>query len=377
MKKYCYLIILLLLFTHCKRSKQSEDNIVNIDFTIQTEDFSKLGNTTKVIQLEMSDESFLNSIFKVHYDKNEKRIFVLSDFILYFFDENGSYITKLSKGRGPGETIFISSFTVDESNKRIFVLDNARFIREYDYNGDYQGTTTLDSFFSIDLFKEKSDFYLYNNFIGKSEKYFVGKYDITTDSITAKYISIDQSHYPLSPNLITLNNFYKSKGEIYFFTSDIFGLFKYENEEFKMLYKFNIGKREVPKSLVNTTFKDNRSKFLDIAIEAGYIPCINFLTEFNNYIFVGLHNNLNDVYAFNKNSPDKILYAKDISYFFDIPKVDRINRPTSNQEGMIIFNYTPIDFFNADNNFREKTVQIATELIEIKEDSNPFLVIIE
>ncbi len=47
MKKYCYLIIVLLLFAHCKRSKQSEDDIVNIDFTNQTEDFIELGKTNK------------------------------------------------------------------------------------------------------------------------------------------------------------------------------------------------------------------------------------------------------------------------------------------------------------------------------------------
>lgn len=378
MKKIFYLLFSTTLLVSCNISNNNTNQVINIDLTNQEENFVKIDYyNLKVVQLEMNKSSILSSVFKAHYDKTNDRIFILSNFNLYIFDEDGNYINSLSKGRGPGEITFLASFTVDSNNKRVFVLDNGRFIKEYDYEGNHQSTRELDTFLSMDLHKEDSCFLLLNSFVGVSEKSFVGKYDITSDSITDKYVSIEDSDYPQSPRFITSNNFYKSNNEIYFFTPGIFALYKYDNSYFKMLYKFDIGKKRVPNSLIDNTFKDNANNFLDLAIKANYVPCINFITEFNDYIFVGLHNNLNDVYAFNKNSPEKTLYAKDISSFFDIPKVDRINRSISNQSDMMIFTYTPIDFFDENDIFQQKTVQIANEVIEIKEDANPILVIIE
>lgn len=84
-----------------------------------------LGKVFKIIQLENTEESTLETIRKTAIDLKNNRIFVLSDFNIYIFDAKGKYITKLKKGRGPGEISRIISFSLNKEKKIIYAAANS------------------------------------------------------------------------------------------------------------------------------------------------------------------------------------------------------------------------------------------------------------
>jgi len=77
----------------------------------------------KVVQLETTKESLLRAIGRVKYYNGSYYVMDRGSYI-YCFDDRGKYQFKIaSQGKGPGEYLLISAFTIDKFNSQIILVD--------------------------------------------------------------------------------------------------------------------------------------------------------------------------------------------------------------------------------------------------------------
>jgi hypothetical protein len=147
--KLCYYTIFLLLVIGCNNFKNNE--VLQIEKIDINEGFKKkeklqlssIAKEIKYIPLETKDECLIGSINKILFFKN--LLFIKDDITktLFIFDDNGKFVRKIgSKGKGPGEYIFITDFTVMPKDTMIFLYDgvqqrlikflsNGTFVQQY------------------------------------------------------------------------------------------------------------------------------------------------------------------------------------------------------------------------------------------------------
>lgn len=158
--KLLYILFLLFLNFSCKDKSQKElirsgnilNLIINDDNLINNTDGNKYFSFEKIIKLETTDSSLLNSqLEKVIFYKN--KIYVLDSFIgkgVYIFDIDGEYENRIVEEQdGPLQLTMIKDFTIDPKNEEIQLLDmKAQKIFKFSLDGDFKSTinTPLDAF---------------------------------------------------------------------------------------------------------------------------------------------------------------------------------------------------------------------------------------
>jgi hypothetical protein len=118
------------------------DNTKKEDLIPMSEFFSH----AKTIILETGDNILLGKIkgIQVYNDL----IFILDaqqDMGVYIFNKTGKFIRKIGKiGRGPGEYLTVSDFTIDQDNDNIYLLDcDANKIYKYKITGEFEASIAL------------------------------------------------------------------------------------------------------------------------------------------------------------------------------------------------------------------------------------------
>lgn len=85
------------------------------------------------ICLESNDEALIGDIHKVRYYKGK---FYVMDLLvsknLFLFDSLGGFVSRLQRGRGPGEIEHFNEFFIDEANELVYVYDYPQKLNIYD-----------------------------------------------------------------------------------------------------------------------------------------------------------------------------------------------------------------------------------------------------
>ena len=139
-----FLLVSTLLLFSCSNVENSELVEVTVDIGINLRlPLSEITEEITTIDLELTDESLINpdQILKVLL--LDSLVFIAEMEKMLVFDMEGKFIRSIgSKGQGPGEYIFIRSFTIDEKNKIIYINDSSKII-SYDLNGKFLKQVTL------------------------------------------------------------------------------------------------------------------------------------------------------------------------------------------------------------------------------------------
>ena len=98
-----------------------------------------LVKSVRFIPLETSSECLIERYDEIQID--DSNIFILSKsgprHAIFIFDMEGNYVSKLdAQGRGPGEFLYISSFTIDPLSEHVIIFDHRNAIF-YDYKGNF------------------------------------------------------------------------------------------------------------------------------------------------------------------------------------------------------------------------------------------------
>ena len=371
---FLFVTIFIFLIESCAEKSQ---NIVKLEPT-ENENLC-LGKPTQLISLERTNESQLETIKKAAIDLQNNRIFVLSDFNLFIFDANGKFITKLKKGRGPGEISKIIYFAIDKKQKLIYATqDRANIICIIDYNGVIKQTHTLFNFYCQSIVPlDSKNVFLLNNTASKTEPFFIGKCNLEKDTIIQRLIAADESNYPLL-TFSMVSNFTKSNNRLFFAHASIFGLYEYKDDKFQKILTYDLGARQVPKRF-SEQFEPKRKMgvFLDEAKRKGYVPKLLSSFFFKGYNLVVIEDDNNSCYAIKRNNHQTVYLNGSIAEYFNLPNVQSLRNLVEIDQDYLTFGCEPLDFFEIDEVNIKKQLEIGKFTIEISYDSNPFLIVVE
>jgi hypothetical protein len=368
------LISMTLIFGGCSNNSR---NIVKLESTEVTK--LNLGNPIRIVILERTAESQLESIKKTAIDLPNNRIFVLSDFNLFIFDTDGKFLTKLKKGKGPGEISKIIYFSVDRDQKLIYATqDRANVICTIDYNGNIKRTHTLFDYHCQAIEPlDNLNVLLVNNTVSNTDPYFIGNCNLEKDTITKRYISANNSEYPLLAYAM-VSNFTKSNGRLYFANANIFGLFEYKDNNFKKILSYDLGNRKVPKSF-SEQFEPKRRMgvFQDEAKRRGFVPKLISSFFFKGYNLVILEDENNSCYAIKSNDYQTVYLNGSIADYFNLPNVESLKNIVEVNQDYLTFSCEPLDFYDINEVNKTKNLNIGNFNIDFNYDSNPFLIVVE
>ncbi len=125
---------------------KGEHYVINLDAKRKktTIPFSYIFKNVKTIILETSNDCFIGRIDELQVF--DGYIYVLDQNIaksLFVFDMEGHFIRKIGGlGKGPGEYIQPTDFTLDIENRFIYLLDRSNRVHKYQFDGTYINTIT-------------------------------------------------------------------------------------------------------------------------------------------------------------------------------------------------------------------------------------------
>lgn len=153
-------LIQLLSCTHQQNKEVSELHELTVHLNNETKSvkFSDLIEETPIfIFLETTEASLIGKIDKVVI--TEKFIYILDTFIagaIFIFDNEGKFIKKLSsQGEGPNEYVKPTDILVE--NERVWILDNGRTIKIFDFTDTKVDEIDLTSFSAIKFERIKGE----------------------------------------------------------------------------------------------------------------------------------------------------------------------------------------------------------------------------
>lgn len=137
MKTKISLLLLLSFFVMGCHNKEAVNSIKTIDVDLKTSlcDNQSAFHDFNFVKLEFVEGSALRDIAKVVPCEDKLYILTLYDPNIFIFSSTGKYISSISKGQGPGE--IISASDIEVYNKKLYVLDLYRTVKEYTLDGRF------------------------------------------------------------------------------------------------------------------------------------------------------------------------------------------------------------------------------------------------
>lgn len=149
------MVAVILVFCSCNSCKPKGPEPTDLPYIIEVEQnfsnvkpvpLSSIGDKLEYIALETTPESLLAHATEI--EMTESLVFVRGGDKLVEFDREGKYIRTIGKqGRGPGEYSQIWDFCVDETNGKIYFVDNFNLM-VYGFDGEFVESVKLP-FFSL------------------------------------------------------------------------------------------------------------------------------------------------------------------------------------------------------------------------------------
>ena len=162
------ILLLLILFVFSCSNSQKEFSLTGADYIIDLDGkkeesipLSTYFKTARTIILETNKDCLIGHINGLQaFDGCIYVHDMLDANSLFVFDMNGRFIRKIgNKGKGPGEYMRVSDFTLDTENKFIFLLDYEQRVHKYHLDGTYINTITPKmqhtNAFSIQYYRNK------------------------------------------------------------------------------------------------------------------------------------------------------------------------------------------------------------------------------
>ena len=155
MKKYIYLVVLLLAFISCNKRKQGNESppkILNEIFVAdslqnETTEFllSDVASDIEIIPLETTEKSAFKFLTNLQVGAND--IFINSRIAVLRFDINGKFLHKIgSMGEGPQDFLICEGIGIDEQTRLVHIaaaLSSTNQIRTFTYDGKFVKSTRI------------------------------------------------------------------------------------------------------------------------------------------------------------------------------------------------------------------------------------------
>jgi len=367
----------VVLLNGCQK-KEEPSNLVVLEAT-QSEPL-KIGEPTQIIKLEATKESQLRYVKKTAIDKQNNRIFVLSNWNVFIFDGNGKFVNKLHRGKGPGEILRIFSLSLNRDKRVFYAVDYFRRLCVFDYNGKFIQAYQLEDFPIMNAQSMDKNQILLHHFTLEEKKYkqhIVGLYDLRDKKIVRKYIPEDESPYPRQVGFVN-SSFNTNGSRLFFASANIWGLFEWKNNQFERILSFDIGKRLAPSSFSDKYLPLQKNMdFGEDAFKRGYVPWLFESFYFKGHYWAILDDKKKSCYAIDENNYRTVYMDGPVSAYFGLPDIEPLRYPKEVTKDYMVFACSPADFFGANETENTKRITIGEKQVQVDINENPFLIVAE
>lgn len=299
------IFIVFFVFVSCSNNANYRDSkieVVSLDIKKLNSinlTLNDLAETVSVVKLNSKNGGMIDKLQQIQIC--DSFIFILDNSGLYKFFLNGEFISKIGrKGRGPGEYLQISSFTLDVTKRNIYLLDG-RIIHKFSYYGEYISCSSPIFGINNILFANKR---LYCTQAIINPQYIPDKnlYEITilTDDFNFidKILPVQRSD-KIHPGFAYKSNLFSFNDTVYY------------NDPLKDTIYFIEDTTVVPK------YTFNKGSYSDLEINAIIITetyLILHLSEFNNYNII-LYDKQKNISSLLKKNNNFIGFPDPINYY--------------------------------------------------------------
>ena len=303
-------LLIILLFWNCSnnvnKEKESSDKIITLNFSEliankRELNLSEIAENVEYIKLETTPQSLLEDIYKIHLTPN---YILISDMTnLFQFSREGNFIRKIgSRGKGPKEYLYLTSFDVNLDKGTVFIYCSVSSkLLIYRLNGDFctyykmPGVTRMISlkdslFLAYQKVYTGAEDYIY--FLTTPEKDTINgvrnsfKWEFKGSTV----YNIMDSHSP----------FYKYNHEVYckeIYNDTIYKI-NVTNLTFEPVYNINMGKYDMPDkkrlSYISNPaeFKKYWEDYYKVFVKEthNYLWLSYSTYNYNNTMYYGLYN---------------------------------------------------------------------------------------
>lgn len=225
MYKYSYLVLSAVLLYSCSSYNASsiygDADTINIDNAIEEKEIllSSIVESPTTIVLETKDNCIIQNVRSIELFNN--KIYILDDKSnkLYVFNMDGSFHMNISEeGRGHGEYIELSDFSIDRNKNVIYLLDEAMdVILKYDLNtGKFISSikTERNGYRSYSMLVINDKIYLNKTSTDEKDMYELKEVDPENGEQTNTYLESTEYNFGWNiPLRLPFSNFYSKNTE--------------------------------------------------------------------------------------------------------------------------------------------------------------------
>lgn len=216
-----FFCLLVFAFTACTNTDTEE--LINLSALTQPS-YREVFSSTKIVKLETKPESMLAGINQVEYFDGHYYVFDGKQQAIFCFTDAGYFVYKLQEqGRGPGEYVYVQSFTLDKFNKQLILLSpSVGEITIFGLDGKFLSKKKLH--FDEPIGINKIHMLDSNTLIMSSiSRYQVLLYDLTAEKIKDSFFEIPVRTGALMPAVNTYS-YADSVFVLPYLTSDVFSI---------------------------------------------------------------------------------------------------------------------------------------------------------
>jgi len=264
-----FLMILFSVILGCKTQKDQKSNdTITIKADTEAGDTLFIHSSVRIIPLEVTEESAIGNIYKILKYKNEFFIVDQTHRDVKIFNNEGTYIRKLSRlGKGPGEYISISDIVIFDGS--LYILSNQGNINAYNID-DFKFIRDLkkpEDISQVMEFFVDSLYFYFGNLTSHNNKKYIHVYQLSDNKFKEvdKFINISVENLTQNKMLMLAhtNSIIPNVNNNGFIFNQSFdnSLYEFKNGYLKTKYELDFGQYSIPKNVLNINF-DNIEKYM-------------------------------------------------------------------------------------------------------------------
>lgn len=368
MKTFPLFLVIIVLVCSCNSAKKqaAEAGILNVHLAPEAISVNEVFDRIEVIPIETLDSSFIKNIDRVIESNN--KYYILDDRldILFWFDKNGKYISKIDKtGDGPGEYNLIYDVSIDTLNNKIRMLSPMGSIYTYDMQGNFIEKARFPWGGQQCMIDISDNYLAVWSLSSHNEGKFISIFDKDSTKLYDSFWKGNDANLLSSDN--SFDVFYQYGKDVYFYTSYASDVYKLTEQGVKFAYKWNFYNDSLNLAPYLEIVKEDPDRFFPL-VKSQDIP-YRFCCQFQND-----HYYYTQLYTYSIKRRRNVFYSKieDETIVFDKTKEGIVlSQPFIFNDDYIICTATYEDLE------AYKKVLSTEEFNKIagrKEDDNPFLV---
>lgn len=268
--KQLFLLLILQITFSCSTS---QNDLYKFDPNNLTEQKLSLSQIAEdIIYIPLDNNYKIRLINNIIF--TNRSIFISSDEGVLKFSREGKFVNKIgNKGRGPGEYIYCSTFSVNDKNETVYIKDRDNLIRVYSKNGIYLREIKLQDIGSgIDLI----EFYNSNLFISYFQQFGESKYNWSIiDTMGAVLKNKERTSPKFESNWLEESRAYRFDNQLFYWNPYNDTVISISNDySSKPSFLFGKGSYRLPSSSFDPT------------IEITHFMLIKSLFETNRFIVI-------------------------------------------------------------------------------------------